>query len=669
MHLRNFGCVLDRELPCDILTALVGRNGTGKSTYIRAIELFFASTPKVELLDFYAERIDREIEIAITFTGLRPEELERFKSYLEEQDLAVIRVFTNLEGKIINRYHGYRLGNSEFTPIRTATKAADQKLLYEQLRKDPKYKDLPGWGNRDQAMSALREWEGRNARCCTRMRDDGQFFGFAEVAQGYLGRHTQFVPVPAVRDASAEAEEGKGSAFTTLIDAVVRSALADHSRLKALREETRAKYMEILGPLKEGQLKEVQTGLTQTLRNFVSEAEVLLDWEDQGEIEIPMPQTVVRLSEDGYRSSVGRTGHGLQRAFLLALLQQLAVATRRPTASDSAESSSEGSPQRAAANAALVPPDLIIAIEEPELYQHPSRQRYFAEIFRRLAAAERSEKSGATQIIYATHSPMFVGLEQFDSVRLFQKVKPPEEGPKVTKITRVSLDEVADQLWVANGRPEPRFTGASLKPRLRALLTPWMNEGFFAELVVLVEGEGDRAALLGMAAAKGIILEGLGISIIPCFGKTCIDRPKIIFEAFNIPVYAIWDSDFGGESPSVETNRLLLRLMGATEEEDYPTRITDIYACFQSKLEDTLRSEIGAAAFDDILRLLQVEFDIPRRELALKNPMVLEHLVRRAADQGSSSKSLETILDKILKLLELQRPGRLATARLALPAS
>ena len=57
------------------------------------------------------------------------------------------------------------------------------------------------------------------------MRDDGKFFGFAGVSQGYLGYFTKFIKVPAVRDAAEDAAEGRGSCITEIMDLVVRSSL------------------------------------------------------------------------------------------------------------------------------------------------------------------------------------------------------------------------------------------------------------------------------------------------------------------------------------------------------------------------------------------------------------------------------------------------------------
>ncbi|GAI99829.1 unnamed protein product, partial [marine sediment metagenome] len=69
----------------------------------------------------------------------------------------------------------------------------------------------------------------------------------------------------------------------------------------------------------------------------------------------------------------------------------------------------------------------------------------------------------------------------------------------------------------------------SLKARMVAIMTPWINEGYFADVAVLVEGEDDRSAIIGTALSMGIDLEAEGIAIIPCGGKENIDRPFLVF--------------------------------------------------------------------------------------------------------------------------------------------
>src|SRR6267143_2423392 len=200
------------------------------------MEIFFVPNPKFDEHDFYAEQISQRIEIEVTFTALRNEEETRFARYLQNGTLTVVRVLSFVEGKPQASYHGLKLSNPDFAPIRSASKAADSKRLYDELRKDEKYSDLAQATTANGRLETLTEWEDGHPDSCSRMEDEGQFFGFKEVGQGYLGQFTKFIPIPAVRDASAEAEEGKGSAITELIDLVVRSSLLTRKDLQELKD-------------------------------------------------------------------------------------------------------------------------------------------------------------------------------------------------------------------------------------------------------------------------------------------------------------------------------------------------------------------------------------------------------------------------------------------------
>ena len=155
---------------------------------------------------------------------------------------------------------------------------------------------------------------------------------------------------------------------------------------------------------------------------------------------------------------------------------------------------------------------------------------------------------------------------------------------------------VADELWDASDQQGEKFTSESLKPRLQSIMTPWMGEGFFADVVVLVEGEDDRAAILGFAKSRNLDLDSMGITTIPCFGKANIDRPLVILKQLSIPVYVIWDGDYGSKDAKPESNRYLLRLLGGPEQ-DWPNLVWESFACFRVTLERTLEDEIGKESF------------------------------------------------------------------------
>lgn len=651
----NYRSILNETLYCDDLTVLVGANGSGKSSFLQALNLFYSTSPKVDLEDFYNKDTGKEIIVAITFKELTKEEKELFAIYIQGGKLRVERVFIWDNGKITHKYHGATLQNLVFKPIRDGLDIKDRgktaKEAYERISSMPDYNSLPPWSNLGTVQDSLKQWEAEHPDRCIRQRDDGQFFGFTEVGHGYLGKFTRFLFIPAVRDASEDSAEGRGSVLTALMDLVVRSVVANKEAVTKLKEETQKKYIEIMDPANLEELTTLADKMTKTLSTFVPNTKVDLLWLPLSEVDIPMPQADVKLNEDGYSSAVLRTGHGLQRAFILTVLQHLALAQTLSTSTEEPKQDSKL-------------PNLVLAIEEPELYQHPNRQRHLAKILLQLASGKTPGVADRTQIIYATHSPLFVGIDRINQIRSLRKIDNGKDVPKITKVVSTNLDEVAEEIWKVNGKIGEKYTGLTLLPRLQAIMTPWMNEGFFADIIVLVEGEEDHAVISGVAKTMGYDLEGNGFSIIPCNGKVNIDRPYMIFRKLGIPVYIIWDSDYGkGKTEGVckdcerpldkkanpEDNRRLLRLIGESEE-DWPEYFKDTHSCFQYDLETTFKKEIGEELFEQLLNDCQTELCIRKRKHALKNPYVFIDILNKAKKQNKNSPTIMSIVEKILAL-------------------
>ncbi len=647
VQVKNFRSILNESLPCDSLTALVGRNGSGKSSFLSALELFYNPTARVTPEDFYAEDVTQDIEIAVTYTDLNAEAKDFFSAYIDNDRLTVVRIFSDPQSGRSSSYHGMRLQNPDFVIIRNAGPAAMAiRKKYDEIRKKEKYASLPSVNSADAVRRELVIWETQNPEHCKPLRDEGQFFGFTQVGQGYLGRYTKFIHVPAVRDALEDATERRGSSVTELMDLVVRSALAKRKNVEDFRQRTQDQYRAIMNPMNLSELDNLSHDLSRTLQSYVPDAKVLLQWSELPDISIPMPQAEVKLMEDDYESRVERTGHGLQRAFIITMLQHLdAVRYVEPVPEDGA---SEGAESDAGAiNFQL--PNLILAIEEPELYQHPSRQRHLASVLLNLAAGAIPGVVENTQVIYATHSPLFVGLDRFDQIRVLRKVSRKDGRPRTTHLKRADMGAVASELWHASDRQGERFTAETLKPRLQSMMTPWMGEGFFADVVVLVEGEDDRAAILGFARLKKCDLDSLGIAVIPCSGKSSIDRPLVILRQLGISVYVVWDGDCGENNAKPEDNRYLLRLL-CKPEQDWPHFVADSSACFKVNLEKTLEDEIGKESFTQWLSEAQQEFGIGKKKHALKNPAILEYVIDKAALSGKTSRSLERIVESIFAL-------------------
>jgi predicted ATP-dependent endonuclease of OLD family len=324
----------------------------------------------------------------------------------------------------------------------------------------------------------------------------------------------------------------------------------------------------------------------------------------------------------------------------MSILQTLALVQQK-------QSSSEQHPEAPGL------PGLILCIEEPELYQHPSQGRALARVLYDLTKRGIAGVFSKIQVIYTTHSPLFVDIQHYQHIRLIRKELQEEGKPRQTQVRSVSLNNVAQKIKEAWRNTQGNFTEATLIPRVVTVMSPWLNEGFFANVVVLVEGQSDRAALLTVAEKNGYDLEKLGIAVIPCEGKRNLDRPYAIFSGLGIPVYVIWDSDKGARDAAAQrkANEALLRLLGATEPyEHWPERVEKHFACFRENLNTKLKADLGQDLFDELLSECRDKYQLGSMEQAEKNPMVIAEIISKAYERGRQASTLEKILACILDL-------------------
>jgi len=644
LHLKRFRCILDQTISFDSLTAIVGPNGAGKSTALRAIREFYSTTRSTTVEDFYHRDQSEPIEIAITFGGLSEAELQLFSSYLREDTLTVTKVIS-ASGE---RYHGMSRQNPDFIPIRRLITKPDRLAAYRELRRHERYSGgLPAANSADAAEREMAAWEIAHPAECQLAPDDGQFFGFRQVGQARLERFTRFVLVPAVRDAELDSVDRKGSAIFELMELAVRSSLSRNQALLDLKQRAQADYATLVTPQALPELGDLTVQLSSILKSYVPTANVQIDWDETSAIEIPLPKGKVKLEEDGFVASVDRVGHGLQRAFVLSLLQLLASNKSPPGLEVPAE---------AAAAAAQVP-DLILAIEEPELFQHPNRQRHLAKVLHDLSDGRLPGVARRTQVLYCTHSPLFVNVGHFDSVRRFTK-SPNADGaalPHVSRCTQASADRVARTLYESQEpRPPQPFTRESLLLRMTHLMGPFVNEGFFADAVVLVEGEEDRAAILGCAEQMGYDFAAMGIAVLPVGGKTNLDRPFLVFSSLGIATLLVFDSDSdkrrnGDGHP--ETNQSLLRLSGAAEVAEYPaTGVGDRHAIFDPNLTHYLRTAARDSYDRTVARFVE-DYGYTGAAACQKSPRFVAQIVAEAINHAGDIVALRVLVEQVRRFV------------------
>ncbi|WP_300579094.1 AAA family ATPase [Phenylobacterium sp.] len=634
-RIQNFRSLRDVSVELGAHTALIGGNGAGKSSILKALEKFYQPSRHLEVDDYFGRDTEQSVEIELTFSDLTDEETQVFESRVRDGRLTVARVFDG--SSTSGRYHGVVPSEQELNRIRAISAALERRTAYNDLRaQNPRFSGLPVGTSAAQMDAAMNEWEAAHPEALSLQRDDGQFFGFQNASRGALQRFTSFVFVPAVREASVDAADAKASPISQLLELVVRSSILQRADIVQFKEEVNAKFRELTSPDNMPELNALAGRLTNGLRQLYSEAAVGLNWRATGDVPVPLPNAEVSLSDDGFGGPVDRQGHGLQRAFIFTLLQHLAHASRVEPPGDPEEG--DGVVAHA--------PALILAIEEPELYQHPTKQRHLATVLRQLSSGTLPGAEGQTQVVFASHSPMFVSLPNVTEIRFVRRVNCEDVEYKQCDIRGLDMSHIARCLETASQAVPGSFSAESLMPRLH-ILGPELSEGFFADGVVLVEGASDRAALCAIAAKMGVNFESAGIAILPAGGKNNLDRPAIIFRELGIPVYIIWDCDSDAES--FQNLRLLRAVDPSADHLEFQreTVVRGNYAYFAVKLEASLKQEIGNSLYESCLSAACDEFGVPANADAQKSPEIMKRFLELAEQEGATSKTLEHIVDVI----------------------
>jgi putative ATP-dependent endonuclease of OLD family len=352
-------------------------------------------------------------------------------------------------------------------------------------------------------------------------------------------------------------------------------------------------------------------------------AKILWKQDTEKSIKIEEPFAYIRIGEKGFESELSRFGHGMQRSYLLTLLQELAGID------------DEGAPT------------LVMAIEEPELYQHPPQARYLSEVLRQLS-------DEGSQIMVCSHSPYFIPGDDFHTVRLVR-----ETGePSYSTITSLKYDELAKEL---NDAGEKAVKENGMLAKLYPTLRPEINEMFFGKRIVLVEGIEDVAYITSYVQLMGFHDEfrRSGYHIIPVGGKNELIRPLAIAKLLNIDVFVVCDADTDKTredevNKHKKDNAAILHLLGLDKSKNWPDDHVKSHnlRMWKTNITDTVSSEFGedwkthedkAAAFYGNAGGLK------------KNPLAVSRALESAWKDDVKSAYLMELVENILKSEDNQK--------------
>lgn len=642
VRLKNFRCVRDVSAPLDNLTAFVGRNGSGKSSVLQAINVFFTLNARISREDFFNKVTTEPIEIELTFEDFTPEEYKDLNSYIHNEKLVVVKKISYDEEQCaaVEEYFSYAQQIPQFADIRKIAGARNKTDALKEL-KNSLFSDIESPRSETHALEIMEKYETTHPELLKLIQVKGNFFGARNVGGGKIDNYTKLIFLPAVKEATEETEEKSGS-IAKLLDMVVLQEIENREDLLRFREEITQRIQQKYSPENLGGLDEISEAISDTLGRYAPGSKLSLLWNEVEMPEISLPTVSTTVFEDDFGGSISKKGHGLQRALILTLLEHLAL-----TLSPSQVTSSEDGKSEATAN---VPKplriDTILLIEEPEIYLHPTRARYLSKILLELAnTGLRKSSNSRAQVIYTTHSPYFVGLDRFDNVRLCRKIKRAAEVPDTnvvwnTLISAGSRYESVCARGVHCANPRENF-----RVRSANVMNTLINEGFFADLVVLVEGPSDCGVLWKVQELLGKNWDKYAISVIPAENKENIIRIKIIFDGLGIPNFVVFDKD----EQNQRSNQRLMRLVGQNPPDLPAEKIHDTWAYNENNLEDELQRDLSAEKCTEIWDFIKNELDY-RSDRIKKSAEATAWFTEIAYARNLKFAHFESIVNKISDL-------------------
>lgn len=502
----NFRCLNSVEVDFERITTFIGPNGSGKSSVLRALNWFF-NGGQLDERDVWSGSTNAKVRVRVTFDGLTATDREALGEKYAPTSADTFTAWRTWEpGE--DKMTGNAFVFPPFEEVRHAGSAAEKKTAWSTvLAQQPEW-SFPKWSSTTKIEAVMDEWERGHPGQLRESESGGtHLFGFN--GQNVLSGIFDFVLVTADLRALEESMDNRGTIISRILEKTVDRTAADAAFL-ALSEEVAAKRSEIAKEHLTSQLADLASDLSDEIAAFTTGRNVRL-LSEEPELKPQASKIRVTVVDQLTETDVDRQGHGFQRALLISSLKMLA--------SRGAKESPESV--------------ICMAIEEPELFQHPTQARAFSNVLRSLAA----DSSNGLQISYATHSPYFVDARYFDQVRRVRRKSLDLESHAEVTITQATVEAVTRRL-------DGYVDGHVITARWDLVCTQHLSESLFADAVLLVEGDDDKAVFEGIASRDRHLAVD-GISVAAAQGKGHLYIPHAILSELGIPTLMVFDNDSG----------------------------------------------------------------------------------------------------------------------------
>jgi len=599
-RIQNYRSIVDGgDVSLNSVFAFVGENNSGKSNLIRAIECFMsAGSGGVTRTDF--NDTSKPIIIKCIFDRLSDEEKKRWRPYLVNNQLILEKHF---ELKLDERtgkekteavFHGYKAEPTQWylsiekIESQTANKKVDWKSIVE-TNSLPNYFIEDGKCTKAIFQKALSRYLEEN---------DVEFDKpdiSATQALGFPSNVVATLPsiylLKAITDYSDEIDKRTSSStFRRLMGDLGDRIIKTDPRYREIQtalDTIKAlfnKNSELNSSIRLQSLSQIEAKLTELLKKLMPSVNKV-----SMSVEVDQAKDIfsagVELSvDDGTDTSVLAKGHGLQRCIVFTLLQTLILNERNQLF---AENEFQPSKNRT----------ILLAIEEPELYIHPQLSKLFFDVIREFGKTD--------QVIYSTHSPLFIDAFDYDSIAIVTKNNV-TEGTKVKTCDPKAFDGLTDKKL---------FQGLTR-------INPSVSELFFARKVLLVEGPEDQIAVTAVLQKNKVIVnrvEELDWSIVVAGGKASIPFFQRILNGFAIPYAVLHDHDItetmGSNDKQTEEarNKAIEELSNGNPIYKYPIKLEHTIGLdhhFKDQFEAHVFFQDDSRITDDLSKIINTIFGI-----------------------------------------------------------
>ena len=500
LEIKNWRSIKELKVTAQDLMIIIGQNNHGKSNLLSAI-LFFFGEIKHQDLDF-SQGVE-DLFVDIEFSELDDQDKKTFEKYVTQQETIKVRKVAYLGGSF--EYKGWIQNCSEDY---LKEENAGNYTSRETANSLPFYPYLPSTGrlSKQQIIEAQQKYIQSNIENLTfsYQLEKTNFMGLKSVAKGIFG---EVYFLPAIKNAADDFASKDTSVFGKLLGEVVETMSQHNEDWQGTKQQLAnlfSKFSKYINGVENTERPKQLSDLENEL------SKELLSWNAYFDIELNIPDidSVLKSNasvwiNDGTRTDIARKGHGLQRAVTIALIQL--IAKRQLQSNQDSETTNR-----------KVSKSRYFIFEEPELYLHPQAQRSLFDSFVELSTS-------GNQVILCTHSSNLISIDKYKSIYIIKKENE-QYGSKVTQCEEDLFDGNQKNEW-----------------NLSYWINPDRGELFFAEKVILVEGQTDKVILPALADKLGVFKHSY--TVIDCGSKQNIPLYIKLMNKFKIPYVSVYDKD------------------------------------------------------------------------------------------------------------------------------